>query len=118
MVNRSHIIGEVRSPELPTETGNIELAIHLQKNLLTPSQKSMTESDFEESPAAVPDECNNQGMSIKRSKMRGSSQTKQMPGQKLNNQIELIKRSPIHTRDLSLVVKGKKELDNTKSFGN
>jgi hypothetical protein len=40
----------------------------------------MSESDFDESPAAVPDECNNQGMSIKRSKMRGSSQTKQMPG--------------------------------------
>jgi len=57
-------------------------------------------------------------MSIKRSKMRGSSQIKQMPGQKLNNQIELIKRSPIHTRDLSLVVKGKKEMDNVKSIGN
>jgi hypothetical protein len=29
MVNVSNIIGEIRSPELPTEAGNIELAIHL-----------------------------------------------------------------------------------------
>ena len=118
MIEADNNYGSMKSPELPTEAGNIELAIHLQKNLLTPSQISQSyDSDFEET-GAVPDECNNQGMSIKRSKMRGSSQIKQMPGQKLNNQIELIKRSPIHTRDLSLVVKGKKEMDNVKSIGN
>jgi hypothetical protein len=29
MANVSNVINEIRSPELPTETGNIELAIHL-----------------------------------------------------------------------------------------
>ena len=120
MVELGNNYGSVKSPELPTEVGNIELAIHLQKDLLTPSQMSQSDSDFDET-GAVPDELNNQGMSVKRSKLRGSSQTKQMPGQRLHDKtypVELIKRSPIHTKDYSLVVKGKKDIDCVKSSGN
>jgi len=50
--------------------------------------------------------------------MKNTSETQKIPGRKLDNNsypIEIIKRSPIHVRELSLVVKGKKDSEIVKS---
>ena len=44
-----------------------------------------------------------------------------MAGKNINNKdcpIELIKRSPVHSKNISLIVKGKKDNDTVKSPGN